>query len=257
MQCILKVLFALLIACGSLIGQITTNALFRVLPIRFNESLGSSFILEIEHRQYLITAKHIVTGAKPGVVVQILHPATAKWTPIEIGSILDCGSADIAVLAPSSPIGDHIKNLPVVPSADGMILGGEVYFLGFPYGFGTPGSNFGAPSAMGDAKYLIPFVKRATIAAMVREGDAMVLYLDGYNNPGFSGGPVVIVNSANRDTRFIGVISAYRNEPRPVRLGQSLSNLTVDSNTGIVVAYGITAAVEAIKKKPTGAKVDF
>ena len=42
-------------------GQLTSNVLRRVLQIQATEG-GTAFTIEVDHKQYLITAKHIVSG---------------------------------------------------------------------------------------------------------------------------------------------------------------------------------------------------
>jgi hypothetical protein len=39
--------------------------------------------------------------------------------------------------------------------------------------------------------FSVPLIKKAIISATVHEHGATVLLLDGHNNPGFSGGPIV------------------------------------------------------------------
>jgi len=53
---------------------------------------------------------------------------------------------------------------------------------------------------------------------MAREHGANVLYLDGQNNPGFSGGPIVFRDLKNPAViyKLTGVVSAFRADPVPV-----------------------------------------
>ena len=85
--------------------------------------------------------------------------------------------------------------------ANSIILGQDVYFLGFPYSIGSDtGIN---------RDYLIPFVKKGILSAM--DSKSHIFYLDGHNNPGFSGGPVVCFGDYTpKSMRLLGVISAIR-----------------------------------------------
>ena len=76
------------------------------------------------------------------------------------------------------------------------------------------------------------------------------LLLDGHNNPGFSGGPVVC-QIANELTA-IGIVSGYHNEPKSIYVGQSETPFTYYDNTGIVVAAAIDHALDLIQRNPIG-----
>lgn len=67
----------------------------------------------------------------------------------------------------------------------------------------------------------IPFLKSGIVSALDdRDPEAGILYLDGQNNPGFSGGPIVFWHSASRGFRVAGVVRGYRNERGFLRAGQ-------------------------------------
>ena len=58
-------------------------------------------------------------------------------------------------------------------------MGQQVWFLGYPYGIA---SHF-------QSGKVAPFIKRGTMSAIdAANPDAIVIYIDGFNNPGFSGG---------------------------------------------------------------------
>lgn len=104
--------------------------------------------------------------------------------------------------------------------------------------------------------------------------------LDGINNPGFSGGPVVFLTGPAQ--KILGVVSGYYNEPTdvvtaalpnkpasPTKPDSSQPSATkeqpksnkppakkpkqiVNANSGFMIAFDITYATEAIKKNPIG-----
>ncbi len=76
--------------------------------------------------------------------------------------------------------------------------------------------------------------------------DVHVLYLDGLNNPGFSGGPVVGYHHATGAMHVFGVVSGYRTEQQPVYVGTHEIG-TAQANTGIVIATWIDHVTDAIK----------
>ena len=74
--------------------------------------------------------------------------------------------ADIAVLALPRVLG---ALLPVTVTSDGLILGEQVHFLGFPYGLGLPGvlRDDGAP---------FPLVKHAIVAGFGPAGEGYLRF---------------------------------------------------------------------------------
>ena len=94
----------------------------------------------------------------------------------------------------------------------------------------------------------MPFVKKATMSLL----DGEVFYLDGHNNPGFSGGPVVYIEPPSREYRVAAVVSAYRAEPQPIYAGSVEMPLTYRYNTGIIVTHAINAALRLIRSNPIG-----
>jgi hypothetical protein len=107
-----------------------------------------------------------------------------------------------------------------------------------------------------------------------------ILFLDGINNPGFSGGPIVHrdLNQGKLVFRITGVVSGFHQEfittviEEPVAEGADTSKedpwriqtsngrivkLTdakqlARTNTGIVIGYHIRHAIDLIKKHPVG-----
>ena len=71
------------------------------------------------------------------------------------------------------------------------------------------------------------------------------------NNPGFSGGPVTLGDSTT-NPRIIGVVSGYRIDPKPVFQHEMQTDFSVHDNSGLLVAFKIDYAVEAISKNPIG-----
>jgi hypothetical protein len=116
----------------------------------------------------------------------------------------------------------------------------ECFFLGFPFGLMMPDSK-------GDINggYPLPFVKKGIVSAFSVRDPVQIIYLDGYNNPGFSGGPVIVPNLSGTEHKLslIGVVSGYRFDEKKVG-GNSFKE-----NTGIVITYGIDHVFEIIKRK--------
>ena len=122
------------------------------------------------------------------------------------------------------------------------MIGQDIRFLGFPYGMG---------SEMGDLNrdFPIPLVKQGIMSGVDPEKN---LLLDGHNNPGFSGGPVVCQSEQGNNLAVIGIISGYHNEPKSIYLEENKTPLQYYDNTGIVIAVPISHVLDLIGQSPIG-----
>jgi hypothetical protein len=99
-----------------------------------------------------------------------------------------------------------------------------------------------------------------------------IFVLDGINNLGFSGGPVLTGNGASQE--IFAVISSYHAEPLevlpapehgqayvspipappelPGQQSEPEKKEIVESNSGLILAYDITPAIKAIRANPIG-----
>jgi hypothetical protein len=132
----------------------------------------------------------------------------------------------------------------VTPTIAGLVLGQDVYFLGFPYKMWCNVGNLlgGAPCA---------YVKKGTVSAYQLH-DPQVMHIDAINNEGFSGGPLFFYSHENtQEVRIAGVVSKFRIEYEQVIDAQGEPTaMTVPYNTGFLVAYGakhILSIIEAAK----------
>lgn len=221
--------------------MITANFIHRTFRIRCGESIGTGFTIDIDEKQYLVTASHVLANLAQEGEIYIF--GNGLWTPLQVKLV---GHAphpiDISVLAPDKRLTP--TSLPVRVSSDGMMHGQEVYFLGFPY-------HFLGNIIFTDEGFPLPFVKRATLSCF----DESVYLLDGHNNPGFSGGPVVFGQPGTPPTNIAGVISGYKFFREPIFHGQAQTELTYKYNTGIIVSYKIEHALSVIHANPIGFKL--
>lgn len=236
----------------------TGGALTRTGMVEYNNERGTIFSIDVDGREYWITAKHILTGAKHppygsvatrSVTVHFLDPNSDEehWVPLTF-TVIDPGpDIDIVALAPSYTILQNpIASLSTDPA--GVMLGGDCEFLGFPYGGGW------RSTWEGGKHYWMPYVKHCTVSSLA--------VLDGINNPGFSGGPVLYNTGPNQ--KIVGVISGYRLEPAEV-IASAMSkpkvvrppakhppSVAVNVNSGFIIAYAMYPVIDAIKKNPIG-----
>ena len=95
---------------------------------------------------------------------------------------------------------------------------------------------------------------------MVAEDENYIL-LDGHNNPGFSGGPVIFKKN-NHGKNFIvaGVVSGYHFAREPVYENEEQEQKEspmgyYKSNTGIIIVYNIEHALSLIPQKSYWCKI--
>lgn len=226
--------------------MITANVFQRTFFIKSGNSTGTAFSIDVDNRRYLVTASHVCADGENTTEIQIYHEATWKNLPVKVVGMGDPTrlDADIAVLAADTVIG---AAHPLPASSEGLIWGQDVYFLGYPYGLHTLANvNGGFP---------LPLVKRALMSGSVGT-EFEVFLLDGHNNPGFSGGPVVFKPSGSQQFSVMGVVSAYRTEEMPVTLNGQPTGLAGAANTGIIIAPSIKRATDMIESNPIGPTIE-
>jgi len=226
----------------------------RVFPFSFNEHSGSCFVIDIENRQYIITARHLVPGIKDNDNVKLF--LNTAWINLRVRAIFAKNEkTDIVALAGDKLVAPKME---IYIGLKGIFVGQDVYFLGFPFGLAT---KFEKPSPTH-----IAFIKKGILSAIdARQDSGHILYLDGHNNPGFSGGPVIYANyNEHERLEIAGVIAGYKNQPSQVLeavVDESTSDTSeskkkivhyVRENTGIVVAFSIYEIIKAIEKSPIG-----
>lgn len=226
--------------------MVPSNILQRTFRVQYGHATGTCFTIEVDDRQYVVTARHVLQGIGEMDTIAIQHEK--QWKPLPVTLVgVGSGDVDIAVVAASQQLSPA---LPLVPSSDELYLSQDVYFLGFPYGLQIevgPELN---------ASFPLPLVKKGIASSFqIENRHVSLMLLDGHNNPGFSGGPVFFSPVGTYESRVAGVISGYRYEWESVYHQGQKTPLSYQSNTGIVVAWGIWHALEIIKKKAVGCPV--
>jgi hypothetical protein len=223
---------------------VPATILTRIFLIKFKGDYGTAFTIEVNNRQYLITAKHVVEGIGKKGNIHIFHDS--QWKPLEV-RVVYCDETDIDIvvlilpfqLSPSS----NIKT-----TEDGISLGQDIYFLGFPY------EMYSLADTNINGKFPFPFVKKGVISAI--KYPPAVWYVDGNSNRGFSGGPVVFFDVRDNSSPAIPTIGAvaseYFSEQAVVKDVKQNKIVRINVGSGILKAYGIHYALDAIAKKPEG-----
>lgn len=226
--------------------MVPTNALQRTFRLKYRESTATCFTIDVDGRQYIVTARHALPNISDPVTIQLQHEGT--WKDLTCAVVgLGADEVDIAVLAPPHAIS---PTHPLEATTKGMYLSQDAFFLGFPYGLH---SEIGALNR----DFPLPLVKKACVSLFSLTGSGpKYLLLDGHNNPGFSGGPVVYAVVGHLPaTNVAGVVSGYRFEWDKVFVKDQETDLAFKYNTGIVIAYSIEHAVDLIRSRPIGAPI--
>ncbi len=236
------------VACPIDRGPVTTNVLLRVFPVRIGDQVGTGFTMEIDHRQYLVTAKHILTGELPSSIeVQI-----DKWITVPVELVgMGRDKQDVLVFATDRKLSEVF---PVDQGTEGLMIGQSVRFLGYFSRVQTsplPGyKNRGAPLVMSGVVSGFQFNDDV--------GAGSSIWVDGHNNNGFSGGPVVFQPAQARSReecrwKIAGVISGYVNAPVEVKTvtGGDTAAVAI-SNAGLLRAVPIEIVRDIIDKNPIG-----
>ncbi len=216
---------------------VTANVYERVLKVTTSDgTLGTGFTLDFDDRQFLVSAEHVLPSSDPAEVT--LSNRYGSWTRSLTRITGIKSGADIAVCSLTPPV-TKTGHLPVIPSLDRIVYSQDVYFLGFPYGLAL---------RLGETD-LYPFVKKAAFSGSADSPDGVkTLFLDGWNNPGFSGGPVAFYDERSK-AHICGVVSAYRVDLERVLSGDMEElNQFIRTNTGIIVAHDIRYAIDAIER---------
>lgn len=265
----LVLLFPSLVFVSMAQSMPTYGILSRMTMIESQYFRGSAFSVDVDRREYWITAKHILTGAEhppygsvkiKSVLLRVLDPSAqdknGRWFPVDF-SVIDAGEdIDIVVLAPHKALlVNPVAGVDAYSPGSGPPLGGDCEFLGFPYGGG-----WRAKLESGQT-YWMPFVKRCSVSAMTNPEDKAWV-LDGINNKGFSGGPVIF--KTGPDQRVLAVVSGYHQEPTEV-ISSAVKKKApakkpddpkkpshVNVNSGFIIAYDIESAMDAIRANPIG-----
>ena len=211
----------------------------RTLFIKAGNETGTGFSVDYGGKLYLITAKHVVAGLpKTNAVFQVLQGN--QWRDYKtVKTIFPLSSdVDIAIFETNEKVTTPYA-IASRDSISGIRIGQQVWFLGYP---------FGISSRFNDGK-IAPFVKKGTMSAIDSTNtDAVVIYIDGFNNPGFSGGPIVYWDYAKRGYAILGVVKSYKEDTAKVLINGQHVDTRILVNTGILVAYSVEHAIRAIEE---------
>lgn len=237
-------LFLILILSHKINAQIviTSEILTAVFQITHGKQTGSCTIISFRDSDYLITAKHLFaeSSLNHGDTVEIALRHQNGFQSLKAIYLIHINPLiDIAVLSLGT---NNIKVNSFDIGNENYVLTQDAFFLGFPFGFGMEDG-----SGQMNQGYPIPFVKKGIISSF-KSNQIRTIFLDGHNNPGFSGGPVVVKNynikKGEFNLRVIGVVSGYLYDKKQIETDNSL--ISYSENSGIVLAFGANYVLDIL-----------
>jgi hypothetical protein len=256
--------------------------------IETNFGRGTTFSIDVDNREYWITAKHMFTGIKTGpagvftpgrvqsnILSQIgdgddghdLHWMNETFTVIDPGKDID-----ILVLVADHVLLSYPRDFSLRAGDTDVSLGMDCEFLGFPYGGGFKTQMADSKNPNKKNWLWLPYIKHCTVSARLQEKGLGIWVLDGINNEGFSGGPVFYETGPKQ--KVFAVISGFHQEPLEVLPAPSPSQKQtssippapklpgekskrpqkeiVNANSGFILAFDIEPAIKAIQDNPIG-----
>lgn len=207
---------------------VPAQCLERTLRVNVPGGGGAGFTITRHDRQWLVTARHVVEGHSASDIQLVWRAGPVTATVSRVPDLNP--GADVAVFALDNPVTPELN---LRATSHGLTWSQDVYFLGYPYGLQIRNlQNF-------------PLVKKAIVSGKEIGAQGVgVWLLDGINNPGFSGGPVVFQREGTSQWNVAAVVSGFLTE----EIAIAGSPLAVPANTGIILAYDVHHAIDAIDR---------
>ena len=233
-------LAALSIACYLTAQDAVPNEIIRrtfIIKTSDGNSFGTAFAMDYKNKLYIVTARHVAAGyPETNAMVQIRRDN--MWQTVHTVRILHPPSndVDIAIFETEQVVEKPFEIAPAGKTG-AVTLGQQVWFLGFPHGLGSRSNNLE-----------FPFIKKGTMSAVDSTNpDSFVLYIDGFNNPGFSGGPILFWDFSQQKYMILGVVQGFKNENAKMIVNGQQVDTPVSVNSGILAGYHIEHACQAIE----------
>lgn len=221
----------------SFCANITSSALRRIIFIKYKDNCGTAFTTEVNNKQYIITAKHILKGINHIDEIYIFYQN--EWKKMKVKSIqFKDREVDAIVLEPNIQLTPKTN---IEFSMDNLVLGQDVYLLGFPFGLKTDVGTV-------NNDFPIPFVKKGVCSSIDASNyEEKIIWIDGYSNPGFSGGPIVFRDIETEKLKIAGVIKGHLNENVNIMDENGKTGLYAKVNSGLIYGIGIDSIIKLIQ----------
>ena len=221
--------------------MVTNNILQRTFRIIHGKSAATAFTIENKGIQYIVTARHLFKEIQNGSLITISILRNQEYIDYSARVMFHQNpNIDCAVLI-TSPYTDVTERYTIECTLHGITLGQDVYFLGYPFEYDE------VLKCLPQTTTPVPFVKKACLSGISEEYGTF--FLDGINNPGFSGGPVCYNDPQTKSLKVAGLINCYRYIETPVyKNDKAVKNMTIRENTGIIYACSIQIVFEILEQ---------
>ena len=127
----------------------------RTFHIAHGDSIGTGFTIDVDGRQYLATARHVISDLESNSEIGVLR--NGEWQQSAIGAVWHSPTgADVSLISLQHQLSPPYPIKHVGPE-NNFYLSQQIFFLGFPYGMHMEAGqvNDGFP---------VPFVKTGIVA---------------------------------------------------------------------------------------------
>ena len=215
----------------------TDRILERTFFLQTDTLGGTCFSIIYKEHEYVITARHLFRK-------NITNNSLVKISIYIGGHPKICDAK--CYLHKDTNVDIAVLKIPFVTSNKGsydlsgtLLFGQDIYFCGFP----SLGGSLYFTNAFIDKPY--PIIKKGILSGGLKMNGYSILLLDGHNNPGFSGGPVVFYDYSAKSYMIAGVISGYLIQENEI-VGDKTKQLLVQENSGIILCFDIKNALDII-----------
>jgi hypothetical protein len=202
------------------------------VQVRTAAGIGTCFFRKSGLHGAFLSAAHVFKNVQAGENVYFREAET--WAPFVIKEIsTNADGHDVCAFTLENFFWEtEDADLRAI----GLFPGDPVRFLGFPHQLVNT-----YPSESG---FATPLTRHAHLSGAIVHDGKLLTVLDGFNNPGYSGGPVY-GDLGDHTPILMGVISGYRNELREKSLVYRLTHagaeeeveaLFVKPNSGMILA---------------------
>src|SRR5665213_2852482 len=209
---------------------VPTEMLKRTYLIKVGDVIGTAFSIDYGGERYLVTARHILAGM-PVQHATILLWQQGAWKEIPTKRTLFVSplNVDIAVLETYVIARSPSAIAPTDNSKPS--IGQKVWYLGYP------------------STWTVPAIKRGTISAIdVSTPDTLVLHIEGPDDAGFFGGPILCWDPNNHAFRILGVIKGHENDSTRPPIKSREADTHASISDGALIGYSVDYAMNAIKR---------
>lgn len=222
---------------------LTAKAPNNTFNISCDSKGGTGFFYKQNEKVFVVSAKHIFPKYNNGDSIVIKVYQNDGWKDLGGKIYFHTNSIiDIAVIYATS---QDLSNFSGLDLANyGLMYADKGFFLGFPFGMKSK-----SPSDT-LASFPVPIVKDMIYSGSITEKGATMYLFGGDNNPGFSGGPLLMKNrrKSSKQSGFnvVAVISGYRQQRN--KTSSPIGVLEYAENSGIIISYDARYISEIIKQ---------